>query len=333
MTGLGNFLKEAREKKSIRLADIASVTKIPLYQLKLIEDNNWTALPARPFLKGFLSAYCRYVGLDADEIWQRYLTEVAGTSSSLPAATADFSEDPLADTPRPVTVTSKVFPINRVLTMLVIAALGGSAYWIIGIGKGSSPQEARELASAPNSELTSAPAFEALVAESTKEFVPVVASDFEPSSAANPVSEPVAEAKIAEAKIEKPDQKQEVPEKAATLAQEDPSVSAPSSEGHRLEIDPEQKTWVKIVIDDSPPVTLYLEPHQKTSYEAKNKIKLVLGNATGAEVLHNGNLTEGHIDKGSVKYYIFPWGSKFPQDKRREVSSEETSEGSPELTE
>lgn len=337
MTGLGTFLKEAREKKSIRLADIASVTKIPLYQLKLIEENDWKALPARPFLKGFLSAYCRYVGLDADEIWNRYLTEVAGFPSSSPVSNSDCSKDPLADTPRPVTVTSKVFPISRVLAVILVVALGGSAYWIIGIGRGSSSEDAREVASAPNSELTPASALEAPAAESTKGSVPVVASDSEsPSASASaPASEllpePANEGKVAAAKLEETTQKQEDLEKTTTLAKEEPP-STPS-EGHRLEIEPQEDTWLRVVIDDSPPIRLYLDAHQKAAYEAKNKIKLVLGNGEGAEVLHNGKPTEGRVDKGSVKYYIFPWGSKFPQDKRREVSSEETSERSPDITE
>lgn len=324
MMGLGDFLKESREKKNIRLADIASVTKIPLYQLKLIEENKWNSLPARPFLKGFLSAYCRYVGLDADEIWQRYLNEVVNSaplSSDLPTET---SHDPLADTPRPVSVPSKVFPLSSFLSALVLLALGGAAYWVISVGK--APH--REFASAPVVELTP-PSSETAQIEIIKE--PTAGVDSTPKTGVA-TAPPLPEKETLPQELSQPEKSEETKVAEVKTEQDAGSAEAPS-EGHRLEIEPEEKTWVKIVIDESPPVKLYLDAHQKTSYEAKNKIKLVLGNATGAQVLHNGKLTDGHVDKGSVKYYIFPWGSKFPQEKPREVSSEEEFETSSDSTE
>jgi len=304
MMGLGDLLKEAREKKNIRLADIASVTKVPLYQLKLIEENRWDSLPARPFVKGFLSAYCRYVGLNTDEIWQLYLSEVGGTQKDSSAAEAEPKETTLVSAPVPVSVRSKVFPVASLFGFLLILAFGGTAYWIIGVGKSESASETREVASVLSPEVPSQEA-----------------GSPEVSSIAEAIKQPEPVEKIAEAPVSMP-----VPVPVPVKVQEDKAVGEATEasvvrNGHRLEVEPREKTWVKIVIDDAPPVKLYLDANQKATYEAKNKIKLVLGNSTGALVTHNGSVDEGRVDQGAVKYYIFPRGSAFPQDKPREISS------------
>jgi hypothetical protein len=61
--------------------------------------------------------------------------------------------------------------------------------------------------------------------------------------------------------------------------------------------------------------------------KAKNKIKLVLGNSEGAEVVHNGQVDSGKIDQGPTRYYIFPAGAKFPQDQTRRKLTEDSEVG------
>ena len=90
------------------------------------------------------------------------------------------------------------------------------------------------------------------------------------------------------------------------------------------------RTWSKIVIDDSPPKETYLEAGSQTSYQAKEKIKLVLGNSTGSKILHNGEEFKGKKYSGTIRFYIFPKGARFPQDKPKENNSEEDSSTQPE---
>lgn len=80
-------------------------------------------------------------------------------------------------------------------------------------------------------------------------------------------------------------------------------------------------------MDDSPATETYLEAGSKTSYQAKNKIKLVLGNSTGSEVVHNGEVAPGKKYSGTIRFYIFPRGSRFPQDKPKSKNSEESASG------
>ncbi|NBY18962.1 helix-turn-helix domain-containing protein [bacterium] len=64
MQPFGRYLKSEREKRGIRLEEIASSTKIHIQNLALMEEDRWKELPQDPFIRGFISAYARYIGLD-----------------------------------------------------------------------------------------------------------------------------------------------------------------------------------------------------------------------------------------------------------------------------
>src|SRR5687767_983500 len=83
----GAYLKAQREKKGIRLEEIASITKIHLHSLELLEGSRWEQLPPEPFIRGFIIAYAKYVGLDSNDIIQRYQAELNQRLN--PAATAE----------------------------------------------------------------------------------------------------------------------------------------------------------------------------------------------------------------------------------------------------
>jgi cytoskeletal protein RodZ len=290
MQHLGEFLRSERERKGIRLSDIASVTKIQIHNLKLLEEGNWKALPAKPFVKGFLTAYAKYVGLNSSEIYQRYLDETQPAPSTLTldsnSPESEASESPLAE----VITQPKVLQIKPILISLFAVLFLGGSVWFIQLGKTSpeptigpvavnteTPQAQPEVSPQQNiNQPTEAPREVA----STPEAAPAAAPSPEPTPAANPTS------------------------------------------GHELEVNPKDRTWVKVVIDDAPPVNLHLNPQEKTKFSAKEKIKLVLGNSTGSEVLYNGSVTEGKKYSRTIRFYIFPAGSKFPQDKPRQLSNE-----------
>ena len=56
------------------MREIADVTKISIRYLEALEQDRFDVLPAPVFAHGFLREYARYVGLDADEVVNSYLT-------------------------------------------------------------------------------------------------------------------------------------------------------------------------------------------------------------------------------------------------------------------
>jgi len=73
---IGNSLREARYRQQLELSDVELATKIRARYLQALEEENFDALPAQTYVKGFLRTYSDYLGLDGqlyvDEYNSRY---------------------------------------------------------------------------------------------------------------------------------------------------------------------------------------------------------------------------------------------------------------------
>ncbi len=72
MDALGSFLRTEREKKQITIEQLASATKINIKLLHALESDNYESLPAKPFVRGFVTSYTRFIGLNSNEILGRF---------------------------------------------------------------------------------------------------------------------------------------------------------------------------------------------------------------------------------------------------------------------
>ncbi len=78
LASFGEELRREREIRGISLKEIADATKISKRFLEAIERNDHRILPAPVFTRGFIREYARYLGLNADEIVNRYNYAAAG---------------------------------------------------------------------------------------------------------------------------------------------------------------------------------------------------------------------------------------------------------------
>src|SRR3954449_9932311 len=72
LASFGEELRREREIRGISLKEIADATKISKRFLEAIERNDHRTLPAPVFTRGFVREYARYVGLNAEEMVNRY---------------------------------------------------------------------------------------------------------------------------------------------------------------------------------------------------------------------------------------------------------------------
>ncbi len=72
----GKDLRKIREKMGIDLMAISAETKISPKILNAIEEETVGKLPPLVYLKGFLKAYARSLGLDPSKVIEGYLTEL-----------------------------------------------------------------------------------------------------------------------------------------------------------------------------------------------------------------------------------------------------------------
>src|SRR6266550_8289773 len=78
LASFGEELRREREIRGISLKEISDATKISKRFLEAIERNDHKTLPAPVFTRGFIREYSRYLGLNADEIVNRYNFAAAG---------------------------------------------------------------------------------------------------------------------------------------------------------------------------------------------------------------------------------------------------------------
>jgi cytoskeleton protein RodZ len=69
---VGAYLRSVRQAKQGSLEEMARATRVSTYQLEALESDRFSELPAPVFVKGFIRAYCHFLGEPADEALGRY---------------------------------------------------------------------------------------------------------------------------------------------------------------------------------------------------------------------------------------------------------------------
>lgn len=70
----GLLLKDAREKLGLSIAEVASFLNLSKQVIRILENDEYTKLPAITFAKGYLRAYAKYLNLNADEVIRQFNT-------------------------------------------------------------------------------------------------------------------------------------------------------------------------------------------------------------------------------------------------------------------
>jgi cytoskeletal protein RodZ len=72
METVGHYLRRHRIEKRMSLEEVARATRVPVFSLERIELDRFDELPGEVFVRGFLTAYARAVGLEAEDVLARY---------------------------------------------------------------------------------------------------------------------------------------------------------------------------------------------------------------------------------------------------------------------
>ncbi len=69
---LGSLLRRTREERNIDLDEAVTVTRIRRHNLEALENEEWSKLPPRVFVIGFLRSYAEFLGLDKEMVLGSY---------------------------------------------------------------------------------------------------------------------------------------------------------------------------------------------------------------------------------------------------------------------
>jgi cytoskeleton protein RodZ len=276
METLGGFFRHAREQQGLSLDQIASQTRIQQRHLQALEEEDYEALPAKVFTKGFVRSYARTLGLDEDEALQLFLI----SSGSF------YERNQQEQQHVQITLeTAKRSKFNWNLVLILFLIIGGALFFLL-------PQQQEHLpptaGTETNGSMESLQEPETSLVESTPGDAPANPVDPMPSPIPPP-SVPIT-----------PQQPPEAAPIPPTLPVSPAPPTAEDTLGHGgplvLEIEATQLTWVVVRSDDQDPHEALLQPGQRITWKAKNQFLLTLGNAAGAVVRLNGE-TRGPFGK------------------------------------
>jgi cytoskeleton protein RodZ len=89
MASLGERLREAREARGLSPSEVSEKIRIRTVYLIAIEEENWRAVGAPVYIRGFLRTYARFLGLDPEEVVAQFGELEPGNAASEPQYLVD----------------------------------------------------------------------------------------------------------------------------------------------------------------------------------------------------------------------------------------------------
>lgn len=275
LENFGESLKKLRQEKGLTPQDVAKATRIPTHVIEDLEAGNESRMPATVYVKGFIRAYARELGLDEKQLLQEYGDSRVLDSEPLELTVSTGTEKP-----------SSHLPVLVLALIFAVALLAGGYYFFYKSEEPNARITPEPLASVEPVKKEAPKQEEGAASPALKEAPAEQESDSQPGSAVS--SEPAP-------------QKEEIEEAAA-----EPEEPAVTGNGHTLEVLAIEETWLRIYIDDEEIYQYLLRPGQTMSWQAKNQFKLRLGNAGGLKVVLDGRPLPPLGISGQVKEVILP---------------------------
>jgi cytoskeleton protein RodZ len=278
---LGNYLKNQRESKKISLKELAKNTRVREQILRAIEEDRHELLPPATYVRGFLSAYAKYLRLDGNDILLRYEKLLKGEPVTPPRAElAESSAPPPKPKPKiPPARPSK--PKKEILwnTKQTWAVAGVIAASLI-LFYFFSPYSSRPPEPVPQRPVTE----KASVEEEPTAHIPPV-----PTVTSVPKEKLVIGGK----------------EPLASSSPVPSTTSVPEKKPLSLQIKAAEETWVSLEVDDRSGREMTLKPGEGIFVQASNRIRMILGNAGGLDLILNGKMLEKFGKSREVVTLIF----------------------------
>ncbi|MBQ1914887.1 MAG: helix-turn-helix domain-containing protein [Selenomonadaceae bacterium] len=261
---IGDILRQERERQNLTVKDIEQGTSIRALYIEAIENGEYQTLPGEVYTKGFIRNYANFLKLDADDCVRRYVSENHPEQAMAEAAREETprKETPVRNAPD-FSQASAGYPREKgsspkygmmAATVVLIAVLGGGAYFLLGDdihSTGKPPagqvQQDKKPASGKTAEKPASSAKEsAPVADTGKGQSPQTQNTFQPASA----------------------------EKKAN----DVQVTAKFTD----------RCWTKVVADGKTVYEGIAEEGKTMSWKGNENVTITAGNAGAMELTHNG---------------------------------------------
>src|SRR5262245_2686498 len=307
MASLGPYLRELRERRGLSLEEMVRATRVAARYLEALEADDFRALPAPAFTKGFIRAWCQVAGADPSEALARY-QKATGEPVAVPLHQIMASGD--REVPRK--------PPNRgpVLVSFVLLVVLGLALFGVTLGLQSGRDRADRLAvaepppsagapsaSAPDVPPGSAGGTEGGVVTARESQVvtraappPAATRPIAPPASASPgasTATPASSAAASASPSTSPSPSMAQPSPAAAPPSSAPGESIAATVGavtspYRLVARVSEPTWIRVRMEDGRTTEETIPPNEVREWVSNGAFVLTIGNAGGVSFELNG---------------------------------------------
>lgn len=280
-TGVGRLLREAREARRVSLEEVEHVTRIRSKYLAALEAGAYQELPTPGHVYGFLRTYALYLGLDWPEVEALYRKEN-------PVRHFDpgiFHPQDIALFPRRPLVRAQI--VLTLVVIVVVLVIGGWIYWQYGrplLNRWTTPTPTKTPTTAAglNPLATNTPSATStravtVLPTSTPTAGVDTPTPLPPTATLAPTATPVVKAADATATL--------TPTPAPT-ATSSPTAVAPGKVV--LSIKVIERAWIQVTVDGQEQPGKIFEAGDEQTWEARQTIYFICGNAGGVQVTVNG---------------------------------------------
>lgn len=270
---LGQYLREAREKKELTITNAENTLKIRRYILEAFEQGNFQISDASPVqIRGFIRNYARYLGLEEDRVLQYYdLSQSGGNRTRRTTQTVKRERPPTPEIENygKLSEQRRRAPRNaRLLRLLLILLLTAIAFTVIVF-------VTQELINNPN------------------------ALRFEPENTRSGFL------------IELPDTLTPTPRPtltpAGTITISTDLVQNYTGQPVFITMRVNQRSWVRFTADEVEIFSGLVRPDEEfvLEYQANNQIVIEASNAAALEIIYNGQPQGAYGGRGQQVEIIF----------------------------
>jgi len=119
---LGSYLQRERLKKQFSLEEVAEQTCINIGTLRAIESNDRSKMPAEVFSRGFIKLYAKFLGIDQQDVLERYDREMGQSEEENIRNHDVFYNEKLAE-------SSSFLSLRKIFFLLILLALFALGYY------------------------------------------------------------------------------------------------------------------------------------------------------------------------------------------------------------
>lgn len=305
---LGQYLRNERKRKDLTVDELHAKTGINRSVLHALEHDLRQELPADVFVRGFIKLYAKTLNLDPQ--YALNLLHSRGSIQKEQEAIGSkdlLSSESLAESP--------LFTRKKLLFCLLLVLFGILAYVvyryqpmkdfnIFSFNTSTLQTSAPPLNEAPPSarQLTSPVESETVQQQKEQEQIPTTSSTLPieelPTTTNNSTG---MESTVVEAPQSTP-----APRSASVDVKPEKNVPTADQTIHTLTATFSEMTWVRTVLDNDEAKEAFFRPGSSASWQAKEKIEILLGNSGGASLAFDGTPVELKHNHDKVTRLSFP---------------------------